>query len=441
MRRTDYRLLAAASLLFLAVPAGAASRPRYGGTLRVETQAAPRTLDPADPASDERLSGAVFEELTRLDARGRPQPALAVSWRSEQGGKRWYFRLRRDVKFHDGTPLTPETAASALSASATREGIMMQLEHAEPQFPAAIAHVARAVVLRSADGTLSGTGPFRIAQFDPGRRAVLRANEDHWEGRPFLDEISFALGRTGRNQMLALEVGKADLIELPPGEVRRAAQAHLKVWSSAPVVLFAAAFEPGRAEDARLREAVALSIDRAAIHTVLLQKQGEPAGGLLPQWISGHAFLFPISRNLARARELAAMIPGAAQSLLIGYDPADPLCRIIAERVAVNARDGNIRMQTAGPGTRPDVRVVRFPLLRRVPPEPLNLPDLWAPAAPEARYAAERALLDDFRLIPLVHLPDIYGSKPSLKMWRTPGLLKTGEWRFDDLWVSLAERP
>ena len=48
------------------------------------------------------------------DENGRIQPALATEWQSTSGGQRWQFRIRRGVKFHDGTPLTAEIAAASL---------------------------------------------------------------------------------------------------------------------------------------------------------------------------------------------------------------------------------------------------------------------------------------------------------------------------------------
>ena len=69
--------------------------------------------------------------------------------------------------------------------------------------------------------------------------------------------------------------------------------------------LLALAFSP-RFDDARVREALALAVDRTSIHRVLLQRQGEVSGSLLPQWLSGYAFLFPDSADLARARALMA---------------------------------------------------------------------------------------------------------------------------------------
>src|SRR5207249_5365155 len=120
MKRFFSTLLAVSSLLWLvAAPMLAASRPRYGGTLRIAVREAPQTPDPAalSAARLASLSGLVFETLIGLDDRGRPQPLLATSWQSEPGSQRWRFILRGGVSFHDGTPLDVNIVASSLRAS------------------------------------------------------------------------------------------------------------------------------------------------------------------------------------------------------------------------------------------------------------------------------------------------------------------------------------
>jgi ABC-type transport system substrate-binding protein len=455
MRRSLLLFLAAASLAALPARVAAVERPRYGGTLRVEMQAAARALDPAE--GPERLASLVFECLVRLDERGRPQPALALSWQSSPGMRRWQFHLRPGVKFHDGSPLTPAAVVASLPASANgwtvgpiSDGIVIRSDHPLPDLLSEMAAVRNSIALRAPGGALSGTGPFRVTQWEPERRAVFSANDDYWDGRPFLDSIAVQMGRSPQQQIMDLELGRADLVELSPGDVRRASQGGMKLWSSAPVTLLAIVFDPGGAADARLREALALSIDRAAIQSVLLQKQGEPAGGLLPGWLSGYAFLFRTARDTARARQLAASIPPSSAPLTLGYDSNDPLARSIAERIAVNAREAGIRPQVSPQAAKPDLRLLRA-RIRSVEPgaalaglaSSLGLGELAAlsdPASPEACYAAERALVEDFRVIPLVHLPEIYASRPAVRTWQTPGLLKTGEWHFEDVWLA-PERP
>jgi hypothetical protein len=252
------------------------------------------------------------------------------------------------------------------------------------------------------------------------------------------------MGRTAQQRVLDLELDKADLIDLGPNDMRRATQAGARIWSSAPVTLMALAFERGRplAEDARLREALALSLDRAAILNVLLQKHGEAAGGLLPQWLSGYAGLFSTARDPARAPQLVTNTP----VLALAFEPSDGLARMIADRIAVNVREAGIRLLAPAPPGKADLRLVRVriwpplpePALRRLAAA-LQLSDLLrlpSPAPLEALYAGERALVEEYRVIPLFHLPEIYGSGSRLKTWSSPGLLKTGDWCWEDLWLD-----
>ena len=96
-----------------------------------------------------------------------------------------------------------------------------------------------------------------------------------------------------------------------------------------------------------MREAIALSIDRAAIVNFILQKEGEPAGGLLPQWSSGTAFLFSTAADPVHAKELSAQIVPAPK-IVLGYDSGDSLEQAVAERIVVNAREAGITRNGAG---------------------------------------------------------------------------------------------
>ena len=87
------------------------------------------------------------------------------------------------------------------------------------------------------------------------------------------------------------------------------------------------------------------SIDRPSIANFILQKEGEPAGGLLPQWSSGTAFLFPTAREPDRRKRTMVANPWLAKDFL-GYDAGDGLEQAIAERIAVNARETGIPVAT-----------------------------------------------------------------------------------------------
>ena len=161
--------------------------------------------------------------------------------------------------------------------------------------------------------------------------------------RAFLDSIDIEMGRAPKDRLLDLELGKADFAEIPPEEARHAAERGVRVSTSKPEELVALVFVAGRpiAEDSHTREALARSIDRIAIVNFILQKEGEPAGGLLPQWSNGTAFLFSTAADAAGAKDLWAQITGSPK-IVLGYDSGDSLDQMIAERIAVNARDAGI---------------------------------------------------------------------------------------------------
>jgi hypothetical protein len=286
---------------------------------------------------------------------------------------------------------------------------------------------------------------FVLASWEAGKRAVYTADENAAGGRPYLDSIEIQMGRPLRDQSTDLELGKTDVVELGPNELRRQT-AGRKVWSSSPVQLMALVFGP-RVEDARVREALALAVDRGAIHTVLLQRQGEISGGLLPQWLSGDAFLFAPAFDVARARSLVTA--AGASSRTISLAVSDVSLRPIADRIALNARDAGLVVPVSAQSGAADVRLVEVRMASSDPARALAEtaaalglaePGLAEPArwdTPEALYHAERALLEGFRVIPLFQLPRVFGAGPRVK--GGPGITPLGEWHFENLWVE--DRP
>ena len=461
MRRIVSPLLAASSLL-LCLSAAGATRPHYGGRLRVEMRATPNSLDPTAPeryapyaVARARVAELIFDRLVRLDATAQPRPQLATAWQHDAGYKRWEFQLRPGVKLHDGSPLTPQIVTEALAAAnygwrvrATADTVIVESDSPLPGLLADLATTRYSILKRDGD-RLIGSGPFRLTEWQPGQRALLAANDDYWCGRPFLDAVEIQMGRSLRDQQIDLQTGRADVIEVAPDQVRRSAQAGQRILQSPAVDLVALVFVPGTAaaDDARRREAVARSLDRDAITNVLLQRQGEPAASLLPQWMSGYAFLFPAAPDLPRARQLRAEL-GTALPLSLAYDSADPLGQAIAERVALNARDAGLTVRPFGelmaarPGNA-DVRLVHVRLGSADPgtalaevaaalelPPPARGPGL---ADPQQLYESERGLLEDFRVVPLFHLPEAYALSPRVHDW-TEGA--AGGWRLEDLWVE-----
>lgn len=449
----------------MAVAAHAATRPRYGGTVRIETRASLASYDPtAAPSFDaadalrDRIAALVFDRLVTIDATGRPQPALAVSWQSDSDQRRWIFDLRRGARLHDGNPLPARLAAAALAAvhpawrfsvqsSGAGESLVIVSPDPQPNLLAELACTRNSIVARDANGVLIGTGPFRVQDWQPGRRATLIANSDYWGGRPFVQSIEITMGRALRDQALDYRLERVDLVEVSPELAGRAAQEGERIDASAPVAVLGVFF-PAEPDTPHLRQALSFAVDRTAIRTAILQRQGDAAGGLLPQWVSGYAFLFPTRAMLDRARQ-ERNAAGPA-SIVLAFDGSDPLERAIAERVAVNARDAGLNVQpfaesstARAPASAARLGVVRLPsssapVALAALTGILGRADASSPAAmrePEALYAAERSLLAESRFVPLVAFGEAFAVAPRLRNWH---LRRDGAWDLPNVWIQEA---
>lgn len=454
MRPSGLLLLVAVSLS-LAMAASASTRPRYGGTLRLSIRESPSSLDPADSSGPGVLAGLsrlIFDTLVTLDARGQVQPALAASWQVEPGDQRWQFSIRPGATFHDGTAVTSDAIAASLRAMnpnwkvfATGEAVVVVCEVPMSNLPAVLA-LPRYGIAKRGSGRLNGSGPFAISLWNPGKKLILTARDDYWGSRAFVDSIEIEMGKSFREQMIALDLDKADVVEISPEQARQGTLDGRRIESSAPAEWMALVFshDVRSADDGKLREALTLSIDRAALNTVLLQGAGEPAATFLPNWLTGYAFLFPAANDLPRARQ-ARSEARTALAWTLAYDTSDPLARVIAERVTLNASDAGVTLQPISLQIRSsapaDVRLVRMPLpsldarvaLRELTSS-LGLPPAgFAGDAASSLYAAESALLQSQRVIPLLHLRTGSALGANVRGWQED---PDGSWLLPNVWLE-----
>ena len=483
---TSRTLLSFTLLLFLPTALFATKHPQYGGTLRIELQLTKVSLDPREwkPGSvsageNAKLAALLYDRLLTLDDYGRFQPALATDWSHDPTFKTWQFKIRPGVRFSDGSPLTAKEVALALQAllpagsqvAASENSIAIRSSHPVPDLLEQLASGRYFIFRGLADGTLVGTGPFQLD--DATEKSVseltpsivhpvhikFRANEDAWSGRPFLDAIDVTLGYPALRQILDLQVSRTDLVDLPLDLVRKARQDNLRVWSSPPVTLLALRFDSAQssAADPRLREVLDLVLDRDTMANVLLQRQALPASALLPQWLSGYAFLFGNPMNLERAKQIRSSLPstvaGGADPLRLRVDSTGDLMKLLGERVAVNARQSNISVQLvshgalASPAANAPVaglhlfawhydslspRMALLDLARYLHADlnPESLPDTLEP---DKLYAEERRLLEEREVLPLLLLPDYVAIAPSVRNW---SVAPSGEWRLADVWLE-----
>lgn len=377
MKHRLYLSLAAISLLLLgAIRARTARRPAYGGTLRVEIGAVVNSLDPA-------VRSANVQEA---------------------------------------------------AAKAEIDGLIY--EHRNP------------------DGTfagMAGSGPFRVSAWDPGKHVTLAANDDYPGGRPFVDSIDIQMGRSAKQRLLDLELNAADFAEIPAQQARRAAIGGVLVSASEPDRILALVFLAQRpaVQDQHLRQALSDCINRSDLVNFILQKEGKPAGGLLPQWSNGTAYLFSTAADPVGAKALLAQI-GSSPALVLGYDSGDSFEQSVAERISVDARAVGltVNVQAISPGVAlPDARLVHLSMPSPRPQDSLKtfltalvpMAGLDSVQLPDAAstvqiYAAERKVVDTYRVVPLVWYPQVFGLSSRVRDWQAPGPHEA--WPFKDVWLD-----
>jgi peptide/nickel transport system substrate-binding protein len=453
MTRFRRLFLVAVSVCLAGAVLGAA-RPRYGGTLKLET---------TDAGAMRRVNALAYEQLITIDGSGVLRPALATSWSADTSGKRWTIRLRRGVKLHDGSTLQPLQIAATLQdlhgdwrIGTEGDALVIDPSRDMSDLPWQLADSSNAIAVRPGAGATVGSGPFRIERVTGGIIA-LRAHEEYWDSRPFLDAVEVRTGRSLAEQLTDVETGRADMVSIQPTDARRSEQRQLRIESSEPLELIALAFEPPLATSANeaVRRTFAAAIDRAAIARVVLQGRAEPATAMLPQWLSGYA-PFVLDRTAAPlSRNAAVALPADRRTLALRVNPSDAVAQAVAQRIAVNARDAGFTVTVqapAGLGPRFDVRLVRLSFRAAAPPEALS--DLMAGLGPRILtllgritrpdpgaslddvLSAERAMLATDIIVPVVHVPELYAVAPRVQSWNGPAVLSSGAWNLADVWLN-----
>jgi peptide/nickel transport system substrate-binding protein len=446
-------LLALSSLLLMAIAAPAVQRPHYGGSLRIAMREAPQAIDPGSlsgPGAAANVSRLIFENLVRLDTNGRPQPLLASSWQAEPGNQRWRISLRDGVSFTDGFPLDAASVVASLRSSnpawkvvAVGEIVMIETPSPAPGLPAELALPGNAIVHRNAE-KLAGTGPFIAGDWLAGKRLLLAANDDYWHGRAFVDSVEVSFGISDREQLLALDLGKADIVEIPAESIRRAKAEGRTVFSSEPVELMTLIFahDPRNEDELHARNALAASLDTTSLAEYVMQGGGAADAALLPTWLSGYGFVFPVPRPNQQVTPVR--LQSARTAWTLAYDASDPVARVIADRIMLNARDAGIAIQLVSSGTA-DIRLARFSIASLDPQTALTElakalqldPPKFSDYSVEEMYTAEKLMLQSHRAVPLLHLRTAIAVRPNL---RGLNMSPDGGWELGDTWIA-PEKP
>ena len=365
-------------------PAGA--QPRRGGTLRVSVEQAPAKLSPLQfRVGPEYLLGELlYSALTRLGPEMQALPDLATSWSANAGLTEWTFNLRRGVVFHDGSPLTARDVAASFGAmldpatgSPARSNIgpvdavaalddhtvAVRLKGAYADLPVAMAYtnakiVPEAVVksgLARLDREAVGTGPFRLVSYEPSRLCVVERNPAYYDpARPLLDRVELVLFPDANARTAAQLAGDTDLLLFgQPTEYERlngaAGQVALRTPSGQFLdIILGCKDKPF--DDVRVREALALTLDRDALVELVAEGLGSP-GADTP---SNAAYLFdaglpPRKPDIARARALLAEAgyPRGVTATLVASDRPNTRAQLaVAIRAMAKPAGFTINVQT-----------------------------------------------------------------------------------------------
>jgi len=307
------KLVALLTLAFvlLAMPV---SSGRAQGTLRVALGTTLSQLDPAKTTiGDEYVYvHLVFNGLSRIDRDMTVKPDLAESWTASDDLKIWTFKLRQGVKFHHGRVLDANDVVATIkrildpatgSRARTNLSMVDKVTAVDPQtvrfdlnisyagFADVFADRQMRIVPKDKLNELStnpiGTGPFRFKSWSPGDRLELVKNPDYFEqGLPKLDGVTLRILPESATRMVALESGAVDIVWSMPYEsvekfknhpTARIDSVSTPTWDG---VILNNARPPFN--DVRVRQALALTVDKAAIVELALFGQGDPTFSPIP---------------------------------------------------------------------------------------------------------------------------------------------------------------
>ncbi|MBI3899281.1 MAG: ABC transporter substrate-binding protein [Gammaproteobacteria bacterium] len=225
--------------------ASAADKPKRGGHLLIGLNGANAgdSLDPATfTASHLQVTGlqlynTLVEVDSGLDVRAKPsaQPSLAEKWEAKPGAKEWIFKIRKDVTFHNGKPLTaadvvyslnhhrkPDSKSGAKSlfapvadikANGTHE-VVITLNSGNADLPYLLADYHLGIGPEGDDFTKGiGTGAFMLENYEPGVRTLTKRNPNHFRSdRGFVDSVETIAINDPTARLNALISGSVHLI-------------------------------------------------------------------------------------------------------------------------------------------------------------------------------------------------------------------------------------
>lgn len=263
-----------------------------------------------------------FDGLTARDAQGALVPALAESWRNVDPTT-WEFKLRPNVKFHDGTTMTASDVVFTIErimnpaeqiAIRDRLNTITGVTAVDPQtvritttnpdglLPGrvAVANVVPAARFQQMGaGNFAqapiGTGRYRVQEFRPNQGVLYAAFPDAWQGAPIMPQARIVRVPEAASLVAAIRTGEIDIAyDIPADAVSQiTAQPELRVETftrTAGSIIDLNLLEfPDQWGDKRVRQAVNFAVDKAAVNQAALNGAGTLSNAqFVPEGVTGY---------------------------------------------------------------------------------------------------------------------------------------------------------
>jgi peptide/nickel transport system substrate-binding protein len=313
--RPRFLLAAAASALLAVAPAHVAPAhvaPAHAATLVIARAASPSTMDPGFLREPATLVDNVFDTLVGRDANLKLVPDLALSWTSVDP-LTWEFKLRPGVTFQNGETfdanavkfsldrvLDPAAHAPTISYINTiaavdvvdADTVRIHTKAADPLLPTRMsrypAYIVPPAYLKSIGAEQFarkpiGTGPYRVTEFVPDDHVTMQANPGYWRGKPAIDTVVWRALPEPTARVAALLAGEVQLVEALPVDLAQNVAADpdlqvVKVPHGGLVIYLGLKTGEQPLDDARVRQALSMAIDRKTIAAQILKDYADATG-------------------------------------------------------------------------------------------------------------------------------------------------------------------
>ena len=287
--------------------------PVRGGTVVVGMYTESRSFDPT--SGNSLMATAIYDSLLKLDSEGQPQPRLAESMTSPDGGTTWVLELRPGVTFHDGTPLDADavifnvrrqldiptanghlyTEPIAAMVATDPLTVTFTLKRSTSTFPVTFAlpfsqgnlgSIASPTAVQQQGENYGrnpvGAGPFKFVSWTQDNRTLVERFDGYWEeGKPYLDAIEFRPLPDTESRYASVVNGDIDLdiggffSELQAASANDDLETYWGPGGDGQYLYFNLTKPPF--DDRRMREALIRALDPQALNATQYRGQGQLA--------------------------------------------------------------------------------------------------------------------------------------------------------------------